>query len=931
MKIVVPAKLLLILAASFSTIVSLVGGLILYLESVRAVEDTVREVAMSETYSAQLPLRAMIDDAIIMNRKQERTMLNWHPFKAPQDLIAWHSADSFGIMNSTPRSRRMAGMQVMVMTNYTGDIQVTRSVGFVSPLTDPDTIAQVGAEETIMTSYTIPELYNVSCGYAGVVEQCSVASMMDRETGFPSSNPYNHSTTPRRNFGEGSQTLARIPWWRSRGGSVWASLGVWYSMDNTPFAYAWFISVPPLIQEPGGMFDNALLVVTTYLSFYEWTRILQRSELQGYVIVVNGANNVLADSTGDAGAVKRDCRKRVIAGRPDEQHPCVNAVSDQPAEVRAAVQILQTQADAVFLRRDLAGTAHWILRRTLFQPREGVDLLDPIYLVWMRSVSSVEDQLLRSLYFFLGFLVAVLVFDLLVMFLEIKWIGRPLGRLTHVVQYIDEMDLDGAAEKLDWAGAQRSSFAISDIQRLLNSFDNTIARLREYRSFLPQAVWVQFCEDTQTECDLEDRRDTNTESKEEKLVSSATSWSTGLQENKPQDVFFAPEAIDKQDDRSSRHSLSGTEAMQRNNSITVRSIITNPLLGGGLEKRRIAMGMLNLLNSLQNDPEQRRERVKRAVEGCVAETGANKGVMEGVTGDRIRCSWNASRNTLRCRVYALTATYRATRGGMSSAVVSGEAMCGAEGVADFRFYTIDGARVSFGFLLERFAAREAEELITVVPHDACVTMCDRATKMDTTELGLHRWYGEVTFAKVGREPVYHVMGLSESSGEGEEWMYELAGRDKSWEVYNGAAVKLAAGDPSATESGLLKLPKATGDSTLLHFYADRLKAHLHNHTRPGPIYLADLFVEAEPLPLPTDTLGHSVEKKQSVEKTQSVEKVEPQQADERIPSSLTSPVPPQPRVSEEESGDKAPGVPDSHQASKDKAPGVPDSHQASKD
>eukprot|EP00756_Hemistasia_phaeocysticola_P047244 Hpha_TRINITY_DN21247_c0_g1::TRINITY_DN21247_c0_g1_i1::g.171615::m.171615 len=114
MAIRVPVKFVLVAATTFSTIVSFAGGLVLYLDSIKALEESVRENALSETLSAQRPLTELLADGMALAQRQVGMLTGWHPFETPDEIVDWTFHDVFSTVNTTGA----AGAGVQVMINY---------------------------------------------------------------------------------------------------------------------------------------------------------------------------------------------------------------------------------------------------------------------------------------------------------------------------------------------------------------------------------------------------------------------------------------------------------------------------------------------------------------------------------------------------------------------------------------------------------------------------------------------------------------------------------------------------------------------------------------------------------------------------------------------------------------------------------------------
>eukprot|EP00756_Hemistasia_phaeocysticola_P041845 Hpha_TRINITY_DN16937_c0_g1::TRINITY_DN16937_c0_g1_i6::g.53029::m.53029 len=490
MRVDIKVTPLLFCCSIFSTVVSFMGGLVLYLESIQAVEETVEEIAMSESKAASLILKQAIEEAKRAGDRQSSLMNVWQPFETSTEILEWHLSDAFSLINSS----QLYGTGIIVIFNYTqrnpddhSNISGIYSSVWWDPLTHADWIKSNGGERSYTTSSTYGSQKGIPCVEGEVTpDYCTVGMRLDASTGKIAEPAYNYTgTAVFETWLPGGDALQLLPpGWQHQRVSRWRGVQSWISPDRTMYDYVEYVAVAPLLKSASSLLNDAFIVSRSWIYFGAWTDLLVSMHFESSLFVVAGD---LLLAANDRKAMERKCGWN-NAGQntyyADEVHPCSVVVSDQVPAVATAIRTLSTTRDAQFLRQSLSGEDYWILRRTVFAA--GIhDELPEVFLVWMRSVSSVEDKMIRSLLFFVCFIGVVIVFDTFVVTLETMKIGRPLSALTKAVKHIDKMDLSSAVEELDRYNINKAYFSVKDIRMLYVSFHQTINSLKEYKASMP--------------------------------------------------------------------------------------------------------------------------------------------------------------------------------------------------------------------------------------------------------------------------------------------------------------------------------------------------------------------------------------------------------------------------------------------------------------
>eukprot|EP00756_Hemistasia_phaeocysticola_P041827 Hpha_TRINITY_DN16937_c0_g1::TRINITY_DN16937_c0_g1_i1::g.53014::m.53014 len=445
---------------------------------------------MSESKAASLILKQATEEARNAGDRQSSLLNAWQPFTTSTDILEWHVSDAFSLINSS----RLYGTGIIVIFNYTqrnpddhSNISGIYSSVWWDPLTHADWIKSNGGERSYTTSSTYGSQKGIPCVEGEVTpDYCTVGMRLDASTGKIAEPAYNYTgTAVFETWLPGGDALQLLPpGWQHQRVSRWRGVQSWISPDRTMYDYVEYVAVAPLLKSASSLLNDAFVVSRSWIYFGAWTDLLISMQFESSLFVVAGD---LLLAANDRKAMERKCGWN-NAGQntyyADEVHPCSVTVSDQVPAVATAIRTLSTARDAQFLRKSLSGEDYWILRRTLFAPGPH-DELSEVFLVWMRSVSSMEDKVIRSLLFFVGFIGLVVVFDTFVVMLETMKIGRPLGALTKAVKHIHSMDLSSAVEELDRQNINKACFSVKDIRMLYESFHETINSLKEYKASMP--------------------------------------------------------------------------------------------------------------------------------------------------------------------------------------------------------------------------------------------------------------------------------------------------------------------------------------------------------------------------------------------------------------------------------------------------------------
>eukprot|EP01062_Namystynia_karyoxenos_P006590 TRINITY_DN12310_c0_g1_i1.p1 TRINITY_DN12310_c0_g1~~TRINITY_DN12310_c0_g1_i1.p1 ORF type:complete len:1025 (+),score=135.03 TRINITY_DN12310_c0_g1_i1:92-3166(+) len=318
---------------------------------------------------------------------------------------------------------------------------------------------------------------------------------------------------------------------------------------------------------------------------------------------------------------------------------------------------------------------------------------------------------------------------------------------------------------------------INDIpnpNRIQQAFIMIVAHLKEYRSFLPQAILRRAGD---SEMDIDESAPS--------LLSNDTSIA------RLPTPLFDDHASDRESEASPGCALDRQASM--NSAPGVKS--TRSVMTKAAEHMRRSATLLvgNVLNTYSCASKTvLRHWLSDLVDVVDEVVSSTRGNFDGVVGDRVRCSWNAVRYVPAHRPAGALAAAKLTAvqpAAMSLAVCAGEAYCGHQGSAVQRYHAIVGPMCSFAHAVERYAAWMGP---------AGLALCEHSVRADQP-LVYFRWHSVVSYLKRERAPVslWAVVGVAafQQQTAQQEWMYALRDVERAdpYTIYNAAAAALASG------------------------------------------------------------------------------------------------------------------------------------------
>ena len=468
----ISALWLVVVAGLVSTLASFLGGYLMYTEGLRVLEKTVEEVGRADAQAMNREATRIFKVTDDYQKKYRDILLRYNDFRNRDDFANWVVQHALAdlVNGDVLESIVMRGI------HKTDPLKHYVEYLWVDPLAD-------GSKEYIY-SRLHPDIDDELCP-----APCLIAHSMDPITGKPIANVYNYSNNDFPKLYLDSITTNNL----TAGDSWWSSPILWYSKDFTPYVYIEHPMLMPPIES--GVFEDMIVFVGTDLATYPFESFMLEYNTDASMVLTQldkGFDSFILSANFIEGRVDRSCRYEQLVVDSGSQ-PCIKTLRNLTTEQREIVLSMANTTDWKFDRHD----DFWTLRSQVFKPGK-FDRLAPVYLMWFRSVSKVKGEMNRALYLFIGFLMGVIVFDLLIGFAEIILIARPMIRLSEATYPLQSMNLDEASELID-VGSDRI-IQISELEKLRVGLAFAVKSLKEYKSFLPRTLFADD-EDTREESD----------------------------------------------------------------------------------------------------------------------------------------------------------------------------------------------------------------------------------------------------------------------------------------------------------------------------------------------------------------------------------------------------------------------------------------------
>eukprot|EP00756_Hemistasia_phaeocysticola_P021893 Hpha_TRINITY_DN15800_c7_g1::TRINITY_DN15800_c7_g1_i1::g.187042::m.187042 len=461
----IPTAALFGFSAVVSTLVSAAGGLLLYFEGISAIDATLRDVAAAESLVVSGRLSSYFDGCVKTSNTISRFLSKADYIQTVPQL----QRELRGLVMSVTMDQRLISGAGVGTAFYDNIRAGSQELFWWDPLEKPDALAaNNGSNQLFATAFHSED--NI-CADDTLNRTClQTYSLNSNQENMD--NIYNFS---RRIVPE-----AEKPFWMEYG-NRWQDVWSWKSPDGTPYYYLEFTVVHYGLI-PGHPVLGGMTEILMWVMLYDWITELNSVGATGEFMAVDagrGLEGTVFAASWWTKAAK--CGTQTV----DREDSCVVKIKDLEREAQEAVTVVNEAPPGDVIRATLNGADYFVVRRSVHEGRQH-DLLGRIDCVWLLDAASVEGRVLRTLLYFVGFLVGVILIDSLILAVEVQGFVLPLRRLRMAMSYIDDMDIDRLDEALE--SVVPGPVAVNDIMTLTLAFRRAAAHLRGYRNYLPDGL-----------------------------------------------------------------------------------------------------------------------------------------------------------------------------------------------------------------------------------------------------------------------------------------------------------------------------------------------------------------------------------------------------------------------------------------------------------
>ena len=484
-----PVLAVIAFATLVSTAASMGGGLVMYFESLKSLEDTVRETSSSELASLEKHMHDIItrpptateatryftynedtittDDPLLWEGKMRpyffTVVKSLGLYSAVIFLVPHNITDGTAFYNIVWADVLRDGRRDYIYGEYHNQFAPHEDYFTVNTTAQPPY-----PTEMLISTH---RMHNVTGEVRDFVYKWNGVSYLVDLIG-PDYDPRN-GLPPSGGWATGDGPDV---------GHKWRPPYSWISMDGTTYAYAGYdsVHVPPPAPHPWSKYRA--VIISAHFEYGMWEKPMAEYKKQHpdttVVIVDAKLSIVYASTTGEhlVGLCNSDVRSFSTVAPLS----CAMKVSDMQSQaVKDAFEEVLEEPSHTFMKVMLGGEEHFV--------RKGAQLHQDAFLIWLRPVSSVEAKVQKALVVLVIFTLLVFVFDLMISILEVVFIALPMRHLSVAIKAIGEFETDVAQRAISRYG--RKHVVVKEVHSLMGGMLLSISRLEEYRPYLPAALF----------------------------------------------------------------------------------------------------------------------------------------------------------------------------------------------------------------------------------------------------------------------------------------------------------------------------------------------------------------------------------------------------------------------------------------------------------
>ena len=472
----------------------------MYLESISALEDTVRATSASEMQEVEASIHAILHGTTAVTEQLRSFLYNPEVTSSDTNASQWsRSSRTFCFSMINGDSNGYGAGVVLIPYNETDN-----SAFYSAVWADPVKTNGVSGREFVHATYTEA---NTS---AFVVEEEKLVQMLVETNlvvdGLLEGYLYEWDGKSYltdllkewdpRDGGLPADDAIQQNTWRSpdRFDAVavkWRPPRSWFSRDNTVYTYSSYdaVYIPPPPPHPWSGY-KAVLMISQFL-YSSWEKVIlehkeSREDSDTTVVLVDTTTAIVyASTTGDSlfnDACYASSLNSTDAFNVTSPFSCATTIHNMSETVQEAFFELTSRPGEgdLFMKASLGDAGEHFLRRGA--------LHENVIILWLRPTSSVQGKVDNALRLFILFTTLIFVFDIILACVEIWWIALPMKRLSEAIVHVGRMDTLDALQKIK--RYQKYKILLKEVRILMEGMTVTIARISEYKAFMPEAVLI---------------------------------------------------------------------------------------------------------------------------------------------------------------------------------------------------------------------------------------------------------------------------------------------------------------------------------------------------------------------------------------------------------------------------------------------------------
>eukprot|EP01064_Diplonema_japonicum_P012541 TRINITY_DN1997_c0_g3_i1.p1 TRINITY_DN1997_c0_g3~~TRINITY_DN1997_c0_g3_i1.p1 ORF type:complete len:800 (+),score=186.96 TRINITY_DN1997_c0_g3_i1:36-2435(+) len=481
----VKLQYLLICATAMSTTLSLLGGLLMYFESLKSLEGVVEDVSDAQVQGLRKELRSCIDE-VQQVEKEMNTLIRerfdaQHPVTLnPNGTLSADSVDVESWADSAewaiwPRVRWSYWIDEIGIEAIPHD---PKDPALFYYHTWKDLLQDGGVEY-------VKALYNQNHDHGHGLEAHVFGVTPDNGTIVKEN--YNFDLEVSKLTCHPNMSAEGAP--GSKVMSCAERPEAWLSGDLTPFIYiyvdTWYMAPPP----PHPWSKYKFVGIKAAWFFYQWEAALQsyaeRTSNTKVVIFDALSGIVYATSTGQQ-LLDGPCLGTDRNALKEKQHCIMHLVND--SQMHGTWNTVGQQRPG-FWKKGIKGGEHFVRTETLMTLDDGFNAtrFDAIIL-WIQSTSVVQDQINAALVLLIIFCCVVLCCDLTVMILEYVTVVVPVSQIADSTSHLTTMDIEGARRGVLVAVRKVS---VTEVVHLASGLLFACNVLDQYKAYLPSTLFIE--------------------------------------------------------------------------------------------------------------------------------------------------------------------------------------------------------------------------------------------------------------------------------------------------------------------------------------------------------------------------------------------------------------------------------------------------------